>query len=126
MRERFTTYILLLLLSCSTVSYAFTYEPPSQPASWSTTTTFSDDVCPSYTFRSTSSYTPIVGNTSYMSDGSGPISSPHRAKSWSPWDDPEDDPMGTASSLPVGEPYILLLMALGYFAYRRLHFYRKK
>lgn len=86
MSGRFTTYIgltMVLLLYCSTLSHAFTYEQAQQPASWGRTPTLSEDVRPTYNFRSTSSYTPIVGTTPYMSDGSGPISSPRRArKDW--------------------------------------------
>ena len=117
-------YILLValwLLSGSQVTYAFTYGQASEPASWGRTATLSDDVRPSYSFRSTSSYTPVVGSTSYLSDGSGPISSPRRAKSWDPWDEPEDDPIGVVPNpAPLGEPLILLLLALGYFLCVRL------
>ena len=116
-------YILLValwLLSGSQVTYAFTYGQASEPASWGRTATLSDDVRPSYSFRSTSSYTPVVGSTSYLSDGSGPISSPRRATSgWGvPGDD--DDPIGVVPNVPLGEPLILLLLALGYFLCVRL------
>lgn len=129
MKGRLTTYkwlTMALLLCCSTLSYAFTYEQPTQPASWGRTTTFSDDVQPSYNFRSTSSYSPIVGTTSYMSDGSGPISSPRRARtSWGkPGDD--DDPMGTIKNTPIGEPLVLLLLALGYVICIRLRMRKAK
>lgn len=111
-------YILLIafwLLSGSRAAYAFTYEQASQPASWNTKTTFSDDVQPSCSFRSTSSYTPIVGSTSYLSDGSGEVDAPPRniRRGWgSPTD--EDDPIGSITTTPVGEPLVLLLMALVY------------
>ncbi|MBO6074782.1 MAG: hypothetical protein J6P74_06590 [Paludibacteraceae bacterium] len=129
MKGRLTTYkwlTMALLLCCSTLSYAFTYEQPTQPASWERTTTFSDDVQPSYNFRSTSSYSPIVGTTSYMSDGSEPISSPRRARtSWGkPGDD--DDPMGTIKNTPIGEPLVLLLLALGYVICIRLRMRKAK
>jgi len=129
MKGRLTTYkwlTMALLLSCSTLSYAFTYEQPTQPASWERTTTFSDDVQPSYNFRSTSSYSPIVGTTSYMSDGSGPISSPRRART--SWGKPgaDDDPMGTIQNTPIGEPLVLLLLALGYVICIRLRMRKAK
>ncbi len=129
MKGRLTTYkwlTMALLLCCSTLSHAFTYEQPTQPASWGRTTTFSDDVQPSYNFRSTSSYSPIVGTTSYMSDGSGPISSPRRVRtSWGkPSDD--DDPMGTIKNTPIGEPLVLLLLALGYVICIRLRMRKAK
>jgi len=128
MKGRLTTYkwlTMALLLCCSTLSYAFTYEQPTEPASWDRTTTFSDDVQPSYNFRSTSSYSPIVGTTSYMSDGSGPISSPRRARtSWGkPGDD--DDPMGTIKNTPIGEPLVLLVLALVYVICIRLRRMRR-
>lgn len=119
MRRRIL-YILLIafwLLSGSRAAYAFTYEQASQPASWNSKTTFSDDVQPSCSFRSTSSYTPIVGSTSYLSDGSGEVGAPPRdARRSGGWGVPDDDdnPIGTVPNVPVGEPLCLLLMALLY------------
>ena len=128
MKGRLTTYkwlTMALLLCCSTLSYAFTYEQPTEPASWGRTATFSDDIQPSYNFRSTSSYTPVVGTTSYMSDGSGPISSPRRARM--DWGSPSDDdnPVGTVSNVPVGEPLVLLVLALVYVICIRLRRMRR-
>ncbi len=121
MKGRLITYkwlTMVLLLCCSTLSHAFTYEQPTQPASWERTITFSDDVQPSYNFRSTSPYSSIVGTTSYMSDGSGPIISPRRANGWgSPSDD--DNPIGTVSNVPIGEPLVLLVLALLYIVLRK-------
>ena len=122
MKGRLTTYkwlTMVLLLCCSTLSHAFTYEQPTQPASWERTITFSDDVQPSYNFRSTSSYSSIVGTTSYMSDGSGPIISPRRARM--AWGAPSDDdnPVGTVSNVPIGEPLVLLVLALLYIVLRK-------
>jgi hypothetical protein len=61
-----------------------------------------------------------------MSDGSGPISSPRRARtSWGkPSDD--DDPMGTIKNTPIGEPLVLLLLALGYVVCIRLRMRKAK
>ena len=119
-------YILLValwLLGGSGESYAFTYGQATEPASWGRTTTLSDDVRPSYNFRSTSSYTPIVGTTSYMSDGSGPIGSPRKASGWgAPGDD--DDPIGTVPNVPIGEPLVLLIMALIYVGCRHIRIQR--
>lgn len=122
MTKLYCTYKWILIagiLCYSTSSFAFHHDQDAQPASWGRTTTFSDDVRPTYTFRTTSAYSPIVGNTSYLSDGSGPVNSPSRAKAWSPWDDPDDDPMGTVPAVPVGEPLVLLVMALAYILCRR-------
>lgn len=99
----------------------------AQPAAWSKTPTMSEDIRPSSSFGSTSTMKPIVGNTPYLSNGSGPVSSPRRAKSWvsypedgdgwAIWDeepDPNSDPVGQLAQTPVGEPLILLLMAAIY------------
>ena len=121
----------LLLVACLLCATAQAYPQVSEPAAWSSTPTMSDDVRPAYNFRSTSSYTPIVGTRSYMSDGSGPMaSSPQRVKGWNPWGDddegdPEGDPMGQWGGTPAGEPWCLLLMAaLMALALRRRHLRR--
>ncbi len=125
MKGIFTLYkwlTMVLLLCCSTLSHAFTYEQASQPASWNSKTTFSDDVQPSYSFHSTSSYTPIVGSTSYLSDGSGEVGAPPRdARRSGGWGVPDDDdnPIGTVSNVPIGEPLVLLVLALLYIVFRR-------
>jgi hypothetical protein len=102
-------------------SAAFDYEQVAQPALWDKTPTLTDDMNPTYQFRSTSSYTPIVGTTSYTSDGSGPIGEPRRSQRRGPWDPPEDDPIGVIPSQPIGDvPWVLiLLLAGGYIAYSR-------
>lgn len=123
--KRRILYILLIafwLLSGSRAAYAFTYEQASQPASWNSKTTFSDDMQPSYSFRSTSSYTPIVGSTSYLSDGSGEVGAPPRdARRSGGWGVPDDDdnPIGTVPNVPVGEPLVLLVLALLYIVLRK-------
>ena len=119
----------LLLVACLLCATAQAYPQVSQPAAWSSTPTMSEDIRPDYNFRSTSSYTPIVGSRSYMSDGSGPMaSSPQRVKAWNPWDDdkdPEGDPMGQLAQTPAGEPWFMLLMAaLFALALRRRHLRR--
>ena len=121
----------LLLVACLLCATAQAYPQVSEPAAWSSTPTMSEDVRPAYNFRSTSSYTPIVGTRSYMSDGSGPMaSSPQRVKAWNPWGDddegdPEGDPMGQWGGTPAGEPWCLLLMAaLFALALRRRHLRR--
>lgn len=115
---RIKIYILTVAVTVLCTA-ATAHAQVAQPAAWSNTPTMSDDVRPSYNFQSTSSYAPIVGNASYLSTGSGPVSSPQRAKSWDwkPWDsegDPQTDPSGQLAQTPVGEPLILLLMAAIY------------
>ena len=122
MRRRIL-YILLIafwLLSSSRAAYAFGYEQASQPASWNTKTTFSDDIQPSCSFRSTSSYTPIVGTTSYLSDGSGEVDAPPRnIRRGLGVPDDDDNPIGTVPNVPVGEPLVLLVLALLYIVLRK-------
>lgn len=114
---RIKIYILTVAVAVLCTA-ATAHAQVAQPAAWSKTPTMSEDIRPSYNFGSTSSYTPIVGSTSYLSDGSGPVSSPQRAKASDPWDifdrDPEGDPNGVLAQTPVGEPLILLLMAAIY------------
>ena len=94
------------------------------PAAWRTTPTLSADIYPSYQFRSTSTYAPVVGTTSYLATSTTVYkpgtSGPNRAKK-DVWDDPEDDAIATVDT-PIGEPFILLLFGL----LMSLVIYRKK
>lgn len=89
------------------------------PAAWRTTPTLSADIYPSYQFRSTSTYAPVVGTTSYLSTSTTVYkpgtSGPNRAKK-DVWDDPEDDAIATVDT-PIGEPIILILFALAFILY---------
>lgn len=89
------------------------------PAAWRTTPTLSADITPAYQFRSTSSYAPIVGTTSYLATSTTVYkpgtSGPNRAKK-DVWDDPEDDAIATVDT-PIGEPIILILFALAFILY---------
>jgi hypothetical protein len=91
----------------------------SAPAAWRTTPTLSADITPAYQFRSTSSYAPIVGTTSYLATSTTVYkpgtSGPNRAKK-DVWDDPEDDAIATVDT-PIGEPIILILFALAFILY---------
>lgn len=103
---------LWLLCSLGTVNAASQVEAP---AAWRTTTTLSADITPAYQFRSTSSYAPVVGTTSYLSTSTVAYapgtSGPYRAKKGD-WDEePTDEEIGFIDT-PVGEPFILLLLAL--------------
>ena len=76
----------------------------------------SEDVRPTCEFRSTSSYAPVVGTTSYLSTSTTVYtpgtSEPYRAKkdSWSEGD-PEGEEVGYINT-PIGEPFILLLFGV--------------
>lgn len=103
---------LWLLCSLGTVNAA---SQVTAPAAWRTTTTLSADITPAYQFRSTSSYAPVVGTTSYLSTSTVAYapgtSGPYRAKKGD-WDEePTDEEIGFIDT-PVGEPFILLLLAL--------------
>ena len=91
------------------------------PAAWRTTPTLSADITPAYQFRSTSSYAPIVGTTSYLATSTTVYkpgtSGPNRAKK-DVWDDPEDDAIATVDT-PIGEPMILILFALAFILYKK-------
>ena len=83
---------------------------------YTTTTT----TLPSYQFRSTSTFTPIVGERSYISTQSySPVANkPYRAKAG--WTEQEDeDPIGQITEDPIGSPLILLLMAVLYLFYKK-------
>lgn len=73
---------------------------------------------PSYQFRSTSTFQPIVGERSYISTQSySPVANkPYRAKT--DWTEEEPE-IGVIIQPPVGEPYVLLLMAVLYLFYKK-------
>ena len=91
------------------------------PAAWRTTPTLSADIYPSYQFRSTSTYAPVVGTPSYLSTSTTVYkpgtSGPNRAKK-DVWDDPEDDAIATVDT-PIGGPIILILFALAFILYKK-------
>jgi len=72
----------------------------------------SGDINPSYNFHSTSPYQSITEK----SFGISILSEPLRDE----WNDPDDNEIGTVDDLqPIGEPLILLLFALLYFAIKK-------
>ena len=98
-------------------------------------TVLSNERYPSYHFQSTSSYAPIVGQTSYTADTYDPMqnAAPNRARKSSPWDeDPQDDddsnlPIGvTDNPLPIGEPWALFGMLICYLFYTKRKKIQKK
>jgi hypothetical protein len=75
---------------------------------------------PTYQFRSTSAYTPTMNTTVYTPGSSTPFGAPTRPRR-SDIDEEEDDPSGDPTGYidtPIGEPLVLLLMALLYAAGR--------
>jgi len=137
MRRLRYTYLLIFIVWAG--ASAFALPQPKQPSAWSTTPKTSKDLQPSYQFRSTSAYksvvgegnifftkkqetnTPaIIGDIPYPSmatttSGKHPLYSKPRRESANPWDeDPTGDPVG---AVPVGEPWVLILMAVLYIFY---------
>ncbi|MBO4361803.1 MAG: hypothetical protein J5823_03350 [Paludibacteraceae bacterium] len=113
---------------CHTVGNAYAYDRNAQSASWGyqssafsvqqsafsspqSATLLGEEAYPAYNFQSTSSYSSSVGNTS---GGMTVQRSPRRS---SPWDPPTDNPIGVVDNPePIGEPWVLLLMAMAYIA----------
>ena len=104
---------LWLLLSCESGWCA--YQPATSPTAWRTTPTLSEEVRPAYQFRSTSVYAPTTSVTVYSPGSSTPFKSPYRPRrdDIDEEEDPEGDPTGYIDT-PVGEPMVLLLMAMLY------------
>ena len=115
-------WLFALWMLCSIAPVAATPQA-SQPAAWRTTPTLSGDVCPTYRFQSTSSLAPVVGTTSYTSTAvytPGAIG-PNRAKKDEEWDDPDPNEPGVGEVVaqPLGEPWLLLLLAGLLILYRK-------
>ena len=119
-RRHIFKWLFALWLLCS-LGAANAASQVSAPAVWRTTPVMSEDVHPNYEFRSTSSYAPVVGTTSYLATSTTVYkpgtSGPNRAKK-DVWDDPEDDAIATVDT-PNGEPIILILFALAFILYKK-------
>ena len=118
--------MLWLMLIGGVLSPMAAYTRVAQPSIWQKKTTMSTDIRPSYQFQSTSSYTLVVGQTSYTAEPYNPAqpSGPARARrEYNPWDetDPSDDPgVGEVDDpAPIGEPWVLLLLAILYIFYTK-------
>jgi hypothetical protein len=110
-------FAVWLLMCCQPMLCAF--QPATMPSAWRTTPTLSTDRQMSYQFRSTSAYTPTMNTTVYTPGSSTPFGAPTRPRRSGSGDideeedDPIGDPMGYIDT-PVGEPLVLLLMAVVY------------
>lgn len=99
-----------------------TYQPAQQPSAWRTKPVMSNELYPEYHFQSTSTYTPVVGKTTYTTTETyNPFetSSPRRARSeYDPWNDTdpsEELPLGDVDDpAPIGSPLVLLVLAMLY------------
>ena len=111
-----------LVLLGGSLSPLWAYTPVTPPSAWQTTPVMSEDVRPNYQFQSTSAYATASGRSTMT-----PVSSPAYASRprRTNWDDPEDeDALGVLA--PVGEPFVLLLMAFLYFFYKKMSKKSKK
>ena len=134
MKIRIGTYRLILtlwLLWGCVASPLWAYPQTNQPSAWRTTPVMSNDRMPSYQFHSTSTYAPTVGSSVYSSTvycpgASTPMQIGRRKDQANPypWDEynPDDDhPVGeTDDPAPIGSPFILLILAALYLAFKRL------
>lgn len=144
---------LILCGSSHTVSITYAYTQTAQPATWgyrpvntamptynsiatkggvynnAYTPKFSSDVCPSYQFQSTSPYSSTISG---MNQNAGFNRGLRRT---SPWDDDDDDddddpvdnPIGQIDDpAPIGEPFVLIVMALLYLCAMALRHSRKE
>lgn len=97
-----------------------TYQPAQQPSAWRTKPVMSNELYPEYHFQSTSTYTPVVGKTTYTTTETyNPFqaSSPNRIRKNSPWDEnPSGElPLGDVDDpAPIGSPLVLLVLAMLY------------
>ncbi len=99
---------LWLLMSCQPILCA--YQPATQPSAWRTTPTLSEDIRPAYQFQSTSTFATTTHVTVYIPGSGTPYGAPYRQRKGG-IDDEEGDEVGLINT-PVGEPWVLLLMAL--------------
>lgn len=92
------------------------YTEASLPQTWQRTPVMSEDVRPTYEFRSTSSYTATSGRGSSVTVGAAYSSRPRRGY-WNngEWVADDDLPVGEVDDpIPVGEPLVLLVLAMVY------------
>ncbi len=107
------------LMACAAPLAAGIYNQPAQPSAWQTNPTMSNDIRPRYEFHSSSAFTPVVGTTSYTAELTAPgaYAPQNNMLRKGPWDRPTDPPIGQLDT-PVGEPLILLVLAMLYLAWR--------
>jgi len=122
MLRRIHIHTLVLLLAVGMTAYAESSQWGYRPVYNAAEPSLSDGEL-NYTFHSTSVYVPSTpsGYMSYTPTfDQGEESLPYRApRRVSPWDPPsEDDGTGMGVLAPVGEPMILLVMAVLYGLYR--------
>lgn len=116
-------WLIAIWLICAgpAVSHALAYSQAQQPSAWRTTPVLSTDRQPAYQFRSTSPFTPIVGQTSYTSTASyNPLEQSIPKNMRRGIDDEEDDPSGDpvgSIDTPIGDiPFVWMVIMACLFA----------
>lgn len=96
---------------------------------WESNIITTAEAYPAYRFQSTSTFTPVVGTTSYTTEVFAPATTESPSALTRPgivrrdgWDFPEGQEVGVIDT-PLGEPLMLLLMAFLYLFFAKI---RKK
>jgi hypothetical protein len=113
-----------LMLQGGSLSPIWAYTQVTPPSAWQTTPVMSEDVRPNYQFQSTSAYAPMVGTHSYPSSAVYAPASPRPRRSI--WDDDLEGEDAIGVFAPVGEPFVLFLMAFLYFIWKKMSKNSKK
>lgn len=121
---------IIMLMQCGVVSaWAYTPQARSQYLSgytgYQTRPTTADmhtAVPPTYQFNSTTNFTSAVGRSNLSSYVSEPfaVNVPGSIRRGGSWDDPDDEEVGVLPTTPIGEPLVLLLLALLYITCRTI------
>lgn len=108
--------LLLLVFWGCTVSSAWAFERTVQLST-----------APAYQFQSTSAYPSMTGGSTFASTANytpysaAPSSGPRRSETYNPFDEGEPTGQGVGEvDTPVGEPLVLLLMAVAYLLFATL------
>lgn len=120
-RDKLYRWLFALWLLIGSVTATDVCAQVTPPSAWRTTPTLSTDIQPAYQFRSTSAYTPTMNTTVYCPGSSAPSGGPKRMRMEGDMDDEEEDfgdGVGTINT-PIGEPWVLVLLAVVYIFYRK-------
>ena len=125
LKKYFYRMLMAVWLLSGGVSFsAYAFGQAARFESWSSTQSSSGDMPPAYRFKSTSAYSPVLGESPYSSEIFSPLAkspTPRPNRVGGPWDDDDyenDNPTGVVDDpLPVGEPLVLLVMASLYFLF---------
>ena len=121
LKKYFYRMLMAVWLLSGGVSFsAYAFGQAAQFESWSSTQSSSGDMPPAYRFKSTSAYSPVLGESPYSSEIFSPLAkspTPRQNRVGGPWDENDDAIGEVPDPLPVGEPLVLLVMASLYFLF---------